>query len=130
MNKISAFKNELDYIMNPQIRKFAEMAVDSLPDYFFDIPASSTQKYHPSYALGVGGLLRHSRAAARIAIELFRTDLWKFSEDEKDLIIAGILVHDGYKSGVIQEKYTRTDHPNILVAEFSRNEELRNLLSD
>mgnify|MGYP001297323460 CR=1 FL=1 len=130
MDKIGYFKEELSYILNPKIREFAEKAVDSLPDYFFMIPASSTMRYHPAYALTDGGLLKHTKAAIRIAVELFRTDLWKFTEDEKDLIIAGIMVHDGFKSGVIKEKYTRADHPNIVVSELSKNEELHSLIPE
>jgi hypothetical protein len=130
LDKIDFFKNELTYIRNPAIVEFAMRAIDSLPDYFFSIPASSTGKYHPVYALGEGGLMRHTKAAVRIAVELFRTELWSFTDEEKDLIIAGLLIHDGYKSGVIQERYTKTDHPNIVVRKMAANNDLTGILSD
>lgn len=130
MDKVKAFEKELSYIKNPQIKLFAEKAIESLPDYFFEIGASSTGRYHPQYAAGNGGLLRHTIAATRIAIELFRTELWAFTDDEKDLILAGLMVHDGYKLGKNHEKYTQAKHPLIIVFELSQNNELRSLLTD
>jgi hypothetical protein len=127
-DKIKYFVNELAYIRNPTIKEFATKAVGSLPDYFFVIPASSTGKYHPTYSLGVGGLARHTRSAVRIAIELARMDEYKFTPDEIDLSIAALLVHDGWKSGAIQETYTRTDHPEIAAAEIKKSESLNMVL--
>jgi hypothetical protein len=129
LQKIKAFEEELKFIVNPQIKLFAETAIGSLPDYFFEIPSSSSNRYHPAYANGVGGLVRHSKAATRIAVELFRTDLWSFTDDEKDLILAGLMIHDGYKSGTVQEKFSRADHPNIIAFEISHNKDLTNLLT-
>lgn len=90
-----------------------------LPDYFYEVPASSTGKYHPSYSLGEGGLLRHSKAAMRIGYELLQDPSIgdKYTSDEKDLMLMALLIHDGLKSGNPQEKYTRFDHP-ILMADY------------
>jgi hypothetical protein len=49
-NKLKVFKTELEAVQNPTIRKFAEKIVSNLPDYFIETAASSTGKYHPSYA--------------------------------------------------------------------------------
>jgi len=107
--------SEVVLIKNPDIRNFAEKAIEALPDYFFTVPASSTGKYHPAYALGEGGLLRHVRAAVRIAYELFRIDSFKFTDDEKDLILVALLLHDGWKHGE-EEKYSNyaiSKHPLV-----------------
>ena len=64
------FKNEINYIKNDRIKNSLITMINKLPDYFFLVPASSTGKYHPDYALGEGGLLRHTKAAVRIAHEL------------------------------------------------------------
>ena len=61
--RLHMFKPELGTIKSQVYSDFAEAAIISLPDYFFEIPASSTGKYHPSYALGTGGLVRHTKAA-------------------------------------------------------------------
>ncbi len=122
MDRLKIFEIELDYIINPNIREFTEKALNKLPEYFFSIPASSTGKFHPSYALGDGGLIRHTQAAVRIAVELFRIDLFKYTEDEKDMIISSLILHDGCKSGLNHSKYTVTEHP-LVVAKFIKNDD-------
>ncbi len=119
MNKGLKFKRELEYIKNDKIRDACLKMIELLPDYFFEIPASSTGKYHPEYALGEAGLLRHSKAAVRIAYELFNDPCIadKYTSDEKDLLIMALILHDGLKSGIDHEKYTRFDHP-ILMANY------------
>lgn len=111
MNKVKEFENELKYIKDESIRKFAEKTIKKLPDYFFEVPASSTGKYHPAYSLGSGGLLRHTRSAIRIAIELFQ--LMKFSQEEEDLIIVALMFHDGWKHGESHSKWVLSDHPTV-----------------
>ena len=119
MNKEEVFKIELDYIKSDRIRRSCLEMIKVLPDYFFEIEASSTGKYHPNYALGKGGLVRHTKAAIRIAYELLGDACIgdKYTQDEKDLMIMALLLHDGVKSGVPKEKYTRFDHP-IMMAEM------------
>ena len=119
MNKEEVFKIELDYIKSDRIRKSCLEMIKLLPDYFFEVEASSTGKYHPNYALGKGGLVRHTKAAVRIANELLGDVCIgdKYTQDEKDLMIMAIILHDGVKSGVPKEKYTRFDHP-ILMADM------------
>ena len=114
MNRLEIFKTELSYIKNPKIKEFTEKALNSLPEYFFSIPASSTGKYHPSYALGDGGLVRHTQAAVRIAVEMFRLEVFKYTEDDKDVIISSLILHDGCKSGLNHSKYSVTEHPLII----------------
>ncbi len=119
MEKIDNFKRELNYIKKDSYREDLKTLISFLPDYFFEIAASSTGKYHPSYALGNGGLLRHTKAALRIAKELLNNPSigGKYTSDEKDLMLMALLLHDGLKLGIDREKYTRFDHP-ILAKEF------------
>jgi len=126
--RLRAFEKELKMILNPNIRKFAEEAIKTFPDYFFEVGASSTSKYHPAYALGFGGLLRHTQAAVKIAVELFRIESYDFTDDEKDLIIVSLICHDGWKHGTEYAKFTIDVHPLIAGSELSKNKELRALL--
>ena len=129
MNKIECFKNELEYIKDLKIREFTEKAIEDMPDYFFEVASSSTGKYHPAYALGKGGLLRHVRAAVRIAIELFRMEMFNYFEEEgKDLIISSLILHDGRKLGNIQGKYTITEHPLVQAFSMRANSSLIKML--
>ena len=113
------FLDELSYIKNEDYSDALLNIINMLPDYWFHEAASSTGKYHPDYALGEGGLLRHSKAAMRIGFELLENPAigGKYTEREKDLMLMALLVHDGLKLGLPQEKYTRFDHP-ILMANF------------
>ena len=113
------FSDELSYIKSDRIRNACLEVIKNLPDYWFKVAASSTGKYHPEYALGDGGLLRHSKAAMRIGYELLINPAIgdKYTSDEKDLMLMALLIHDGLKLGMPEEKYTRFDHP-ILMADY------------
>ena len=116
--KHEVFKRELNYIKDARIRESCMIILDMLPDYFYEIPASSTGKYHPEFSLGDKGLVRHTKAAVRIAIELFNDSaLNNFNSHEKDLIIFALTIHDGLKCGVIKNEYTSFDHP-LLISKF------------
>lgn len=111
------FEKELSYMKNEKIKKDAIYLIEKLPSYFFEIPASSTGKYHPSYALGEGGLLRHTKAAVRIAHELLSDPVIgdKYTDKEQDIMLMGLMIHDGLKSGKEHSKYTKFDHPLLVV---------------
>ncbi len=110
------FKHELSYIKDSSIKESLVTMINYIPEYFFSIPASSTGKYHPLYAVGEGGLLRHTKAAIRIAIELF--GIYKFPSHTKDLMIFALVLHDSVKKGYEkEERYTRFDHP-LIAADF------------
>ena len=73
------------------IREDLKYLVSNLPDYFFEIEASSTGKYHPKFASGGHGLVRHTKVAVRIAYELMGNPaICSFSDREKDLILISI----------------------------------------
>ena len=115
------FDNELNYIKNERIKNSLITILKKLPDYFYTDPASSTGKYHPEYALGEGGLVRHTKVAIRIAKELLdNPSLNDFTDDEKDLIIFSLMIHDGLKSGLKKSKYCLFEHP-ILISNFIKD---------
>lgn len=120
--KSTIFNNELEFIKNDRLRRSCEVLLNELPDYFYEIPASSTGKYHPKFALGEGGLVRHTKVAVRIAYEIIKTQSIGnvFTDDEKDLILISLMLHDGLKEGFPKEKYTKFDHP-ILAANFVKD---------
>lgn len=106
------FKKELETIAYKPLKVFAEWCLNQLPDYFYEVAASSTGKYHPSYALGEGGLVRHTQASVRIAEELFKCEtVQNFNDLEKDVIRVSLLLHDGVKHGTDGSQYTVNTHP-------------------
>lgn len=117
------FKNELKYIKDERIKNSLIIMINKLPEYFFEVPASSTGKYHPSFSLGEGGLLRHTKAAVRIAVELFNdSSLNNFTQNEKDLIIFSLTLHDGLKSGLKKSEYTLFEHPILMSNYIKENQ--------
>jgi hypothetical protein len=113
-----AFAVELLYIRSLFLRDLVFKVLGRIPEYFYEIPASSTGNYHPNYALGVGGLLRHTKAAVMIADSLFdNPSLHNFDQDEKDIIISALILHDTVKHGVEGSRYSVTEHP-LLVEQF------------
>ena len=125
MNKVEVFKKEFSYIANESYATDAKYLVDSLPDYFFEVPASSTGKYHPKYTLGEGGLVRHTKSAVRIAYELLSNPLigGKYTSREKDLMIMALILHDGMKSGQEKSQYTKTEHPLYISKHIKDNKD-------
>ena len=119
MEKKDYFKTELSYIKDETYRNDAAYLISILPDYFFEVPASSTGKYHPSFSQGKQGLVRHTKVALKIAKDILDLEYMSndFNQNEKDLILIAILFHDTQKLGNPQEKYTKFDHP-LLAANF------------
>lgn len=115
------FKDELETIINPALKIFAKWSLEQLPDYFYQVAASSTGKYHPAYTQGEEGLVRHTQAAVRIANELFNNDtVQSFTEDEKDIIRVSLLLHDGVKHGTSGSSNTVSTHP-LEVIKYLKN---------
>ena len=130
MDKISYFDKEYSYIKDNKIKEDLKYLVSNLPDYFFEIEASSTGKYHPKFASGEHGLVRHTKVAVRIAYELMGNPaLNNFINREKDLMIMALVLHDGFKCGNPKERYTRVDHP-LLASSFIKEHKDRLSLSD
>lgn len=115
------FESLLDTFENEDIKKFTESCIDTIPSYFWEVGASSTGKYHPSYALGELGLARHTCALVRFLNHMLSIDCIKndFSSRERDLMRVAGIMHDSMKSGTDEDyarsKYTKFEHP-ILAA--------------
>lgn len=132
MDKVKIFENELKSIASDDVRQFAEKAIELLPDYFFEVAASSTGKYHPSYALGNGGLVRHTKAAVRFAVHVFELEQLQdeFDSFQRDLIITALILHDGWKHGTDGSMYTTHEHP-ITAANWIREcDDLNGIISN
>lgn len=110
----------IDKIKSKDIKLQLFLAFNKVPEYFYQIPASSTGKYHPAYTTSEGGLLRHTIAAARIACDLVDLEMYDLTDDEKDYVICALLLHDTFKSGVTHSKYTLHNHP-MLAAQHVRS---------
>lgn len=123
-----------DSFENEDIKQFCKVLVDDLPLYWWEVPASSTGKYHPSYALGEGGLMRHSISVVRFLNWFFSLEQYQrqYTDRERDLLRCAGLVHDGRKSGAnddVKEVFTVFNHP-LLMADAVREHKGRGIISD
>lgn len=117
------FLDEIGHIKSRVIQNVVIAFLDDkVPNYFWEIAASTSGKYHPDYALGEGGLARHTKAAAKIAITLF--DINKFHDTEEDIILASILIHDTFKCGsqieYLEVPHTKFEHPLYSANQFKK----------
>lgn len=125
-NKKKLLKEYFDSIQDENVKKFMEQCIETIPEYWYTVPASSTGKYHPNYALGNGGLMRHTIALLRFFDRLVRNTMYgsPFTNREMDLLRVACLMHDSRKSGSDEDfaisKYTKFDHP-ILAANVVRS---------
>jgi len=120
------FMKEIMKINDPKLGMACVNLVQSVPEYFWTIPASSTGKYHPECDLGDGGLVRHSIMVATAADELVTSEV--FVEDtplNHDIARVAGLFHDVLKSGEVDDEgnysaHTEFNHP-LLAAKWIRS---------
>ena len=114
-DKILYFANELNDIHDDKIREFATRMIEEADDYFFVVPASSSGKYHPSFDLGDGGLVRHTRCVVYYSECI--SESYDFDSRTRDMLIVSALAHDIKKQGDGLGKHTVTEHP-LLAASY------------
>ena len=112
-----AFEEAIATIENEDMQKLARALLEKVPPYFYEVPASSTGKYHPLYALGEGGLYRHTLAVVKFVNYFFSVDCFKQRWDSRgrDIMRIAAIMHDTFKSGSQEDyaknKYTKHEHP-------------------
>lgn len=122
--KSKIFDSLLDTFENEDIKNFANECIETIPNYFWEVGASSTGKYHPQYALGELGLARHTCALVRFLNHILNIDCYKndFTSRERDLLRVAGIMHDSRKSGDDEEyarnKFTRFEHPLLAANEI------------
>lgn len=114
MRNIKLFEREINLIVNEDLRMAVKSYMDEeTPDYFWTDGASSSGKYHPKFAQGEGGLVRHTKAVVMFAEELLRMSSYAYMKEEyNDYVIAACLVHDTrkYGNGSEMDKTVYKDH--------------------
>lgn len=101
MKLLSLFANEINRITDESLREFVyDYLQNYTPDYFWEIGASSSGKYHPALSQGEGGLVRHTKVACLFLEELFRMSYYMYMTDEqKDFCRVAMILHDTVKYG-------------------------------
>lgn len=112
MKNIKLFEREINLIVNDDLRMAVKSyMMERIPDHFWTDGASSSGKYHPKFAQGEGGLVRHTKAVVMFAEELLRMSSYAYMKDEyKDYVIAACIVHDTMKYGL--GEYDKSEYKN------------------
>lgn len=113
---------EVNNIDNRDIRKLTiNIIADLCPDYFWEVPASSSGKYHPKDHRVDRGLWLHTKRAftqyERLAPSFKQQG--RISGVEMDYGRSAILLHDMFKYGWPQNKHTTKNH-DVIAAEQLR----------
>ena len=110
------------FIKSTPIREYTETFLRTkVPEYFKTIPSSSSGKYHPSFANGVGGLMRHTIAVAYIVHQITGLQFLRFRQKDRDRLLSAALLHDTFKQGETQEGTGSTmlmDHAKIAASKI------------
>ena len=112
MKNIKLFERELELIVDEELRMVVKAyLLERVPDYFWTDGASSSGKYHPQFAQGEGGLVRHTKAVVLFAEELLRMSSYAYMREEyKDYVIAACIHHDTAKYGI--DKFDKAEYKN------------------
>ena len=112
MKNIKLFERELDLIQDEELKVLTKAYLDEyVPNYFWEIGASSSGKYHPKFSQGVGGLVRHTKAVVMFAEELLRMSSYQYMREEyKDYVIVACIIHDTCKYG--KSEYDKNEYSN------------------
>lgn len=131
--KIALLQKELDYFGIEDFKEFVQKAITLLPDYFFEVPASSSGKFHSALESGFGGLVYHTKAVAKVANYLVNLQQYssKLNQVEKDCVLCAALLHDCLKHNWENKTgFSVHEHP-VLAGEFVKTDErLKGILSE
>jgi len=107
MLKHEFFEREIALIENEDLRDFARNFFDNyVGDWFWKSGASTSGKYHPVFAQGEGGLVRHTRSVCMVCEELLRMSTYAYMRTEyKDYARLACLLHDTCKYGGLEEDH-------------------------
>ena len=131
--KIDLFEKEIAYMEIENIKDFFKKAITLVPDYFFEVPAASSGKFHSVLECGFGGLVYHTRSVAKVANYLVNLEQYKskLDEVERDCVICAALLHDCLKHDWENKTgFSVHQHP-VLAAEFVKTDSrLDGIVSD
>lgn len=103
--------DEINLIENEGIKSFVR-SILYRAEGFWKIPASFSGKHHAPDERGVGGNVLHTKRAVRVGLIL--ADSYSLSSEERDLIVAALILHDltkGIKSEVSDNYRYDPMHP-------------------
>jgi hypothetical protein len=123
--KVALFNREINYLNGEDFKEFVKKAITLLPDYFFEVSAASSGKFHSALEAGFGGLVYHTKSVTKIANYLINLQQYKenLDEAERDCIIVAAMLHDCLKHNWENKTgFSVHEHP-IIAGEFVKTDE-------
>jgi len=104
-NVAKVFEKELAQITNKEFRDRVLDIIELCPNYVLVVPSSSTGKYHPRDEVGCEeGMIRHIQRCVVVTTELVRMHKYGSTSIQRDVLIAGSILHDIFKQGEPTDK--------------------------
>ncbi len=121
LNLIGGSEEQND--INDDIKHFTLDVLLKIPDYWWVVPASSSGLYHPSFSCETNGLVKHTKATIQIALTLFEVNVFDFTQRDRGIILASLILHDTFKSG-LEYGQTKFDHPKMITDFIEENSKI------
>jgi hypothetical protein len=93
--RLGVFSEHLGMISSASVRAFAEFAVLRLPDYFWTLVASTSDKGHGKDET----LVDHVLGCLYIAEHVIQQFEGHWTQRQNDQLIAAVMLHDGWRCG-------------------------------
>ena len=114
MKKSDVFEDFLNTFETDEIKEYCRDMIEQAPDYIWNIPASTSMKYHNATQCQPGGQLYHILMACEIMNYILSLEYIKnkFSQPKKrDCMRTAICLHDMIKCGLDGGQHTVHEHP-------------------
>lgn len=122
MDKVIVFDELLSKFETEEMKRYCIDMIKEIPDYIFEIPSSTSLKYHNKTQCQPHGQVYHILMFGEIMNYILELDYVKNKTDEKqrDCLRCTPIFHDALKCGTNGSQYTVHDHP-LLAGEWIRN---------
>jgi len=106
--KLDVFGKYIDCLSRDDMKEFVTFVItEELPNYFWTLPASTSGRRHggPSESL-----VHHVVSCCEVGISVIQEQLKNhLSTFDKDVVMAGIMLHDGWRCGRVGEESRFTE---------------------
>ena len=132
MNKSDVFSNFLDSFETSELKLYCKDMIEISPDYIWEIPASTSFKYHNATQCQPGGQLYHILMACEImnyVLELEYVQNKYSKPKQRDCFRTAICLHDMIKCGHEGGQYTIHEHP-VLAQKWIEQTKVKHDIND
>lgn len=132
MDRIKVFDSILSKFETDEMRLYCEDMIMEIPDYIFEIPSSTSYKYHNKTQCQPHGQIYHILMFGEIMNYLLGLDymIEKYpTPKQRDCFRCTPIFHDAIKCGLNGSQYTVHEHP-LLAGKWIRTTKVEHDISD